>query len=185
MRPNSNTNQELLRDLRLPHSIPSGHVGQGGNDRVYCTEGCTNISFGRSYDLKRHVDEQHRCPHERCTNLKFTTARETTEHRAQHGVGFRCGTCELRGDTPNSLIRAEKLKKHFKRKHKQAIDLDLADLQCNFEPCFVGKGCGGLFFVSSADLKEHHNEMHPSALPFTERSRIGEFSYHLLLKQGV
>jgi hypothetical protein len=177
MRPNPNTNYELLRDLRLSRPVTSSPVEQEGSVRVFCTEGCTNTSFGRTYDLKRHVEEQHRCPHENCESLKFATNRETAAHRAQHGVGFRCGTCELKGGILNSFIRAEKLKKHFKKTHKASPDVDLANFQCILKPCLVGKACGGLFFVSSADLKEHHNRVHSSALPLQsepEKTRVGE-----------
>jgi hypothetical protein len=119
--------------------------------------------------------------------LKFATAQEKADHRGEHGVsglGFRCGACELAGHYPKSLTRAEKLKKHFKKVHGILEDLDLTDLQCIFEPCFVGKSCGGLFFLSSADLKEHIGQAHPSTITLPlepDRVRVGEFSHERLL----
>src|SRR5262245_3441715 len=92
---------------------------------VTCPEGCEKKTFGRQYELDRHIREQHRCPHEHCTEVRFSSPQEKRDHDKHHseaGLGYRCGTCLLNGVTSKSLGRGEKLKKHFKDQHNTHED---------------------------------------------------------------
>ncbi|KAF2261727.1 hypothetical protein CC78DRAFT_607341 [Lojkania enalia] len=129
-----------------------------------CPEGCKR-TFGRQYELKRHLVEQHQCPYEECKHVRFRTSQEKKEHERQHskiGLGYRCGTCELGGMPPKPLSRGEKLKKHLKDTHKAPASMDYRDFSCNEMPCYLGKDVGGVFFASRNDLERHKQQEHGS-----------------------
>jgi hypothetical protein len=128
-----------------------------------CTEGCLKKSFGRPYDLNRHIHEQHRCPHEDCKDVRFTTPGEKKAHTRGHseiGLGYRCGTCALAGIHPKPLSRKEKLRKHFRDSHKTPDDLKFIEIQCPHAPCYLGGSCGGMYFTSRHDLDKHIRHKH-------------------------
>ena len=132
-------------------------------EQFQCAEGCSKKSFGRPYDLTRHINEQHRCPHEDCRNVRFCTPKDKKDHEKIHsksGLGYRCGTCELDGLDPKALTRAEKLKKHFKDSHGVSGDMGVRDFQCTREGCYLGSSCGGIFFTSLDELNEHTRREH-------------------------
>lgn len=157
------------------------------NPQFVCTEGCETKSFGRSYDLNRHIKEQHRCRMRECQLVKFRTAKEKKDHERSHnigGVGFRCGTCELLGQGPKALKRPEKLKNHFRDVHGLGGDININDFECDQEPCHLGLNVGGLFFISMKDLNEHLARDHGSLRRVNETaSEIcnGQFSSILYL----
>jgi hypothetical protein len=133
-----------------------------------CSEGCTKKTFGRKFELERHIREQHRCPHEDCVDVRFSTPREKREHERQHsetGLGYRCGTCLLSGTHPKSLTRGEKLKKHFKDTHNVGDDFEFRDFQCMQELCYVSKTFGGIFFASQRELRTHEELEHTTTPP--------------------
>jgi hypothetical protein len=128
-----------------------------------CSEGCAKKTFGRKFELERHIREQHRCPHEDCVDVHFSTPRGKREHERQHsetGLGYRCGTCLLSGTHPKSLTRGEKLKKHFKDTHNVGDDFEFRDFQCMRELCYVSKTFGGIFFASQRELRLHEELEH-------------------------
>jgi hypothetical protein len=149
-----------------------------------CTEGCSK-NFGRSYDLRRHIEEQHRCPHPDCKELRLATANEKKEHKREHSdMGFRCGICALAGLPPKSLSRKEKLRKHLRDIHMIPDDLDFLEFQCLQASCYLGKACGGIYFTSRQELDKHTGYQH-AAKPSQDTYTDGKsYSKSLLLVHG-
>jgi hypothetical protein len=162
----------LLFDLCGPTPVPESRVSTT-MEPCKCPEGCQGKTFGRQYELDRHIREQHRCPHENCVNVQFSTPKEKREHERHHsetGLGYRCGTCLLNGLQVKTLARGEKLKKHYRDVHEAADDFDFREFQCMRELCYVSKTFGGIFFASQRELREHEKQVHSMASPPTLRA---------------
>lgn len=173
-----------LRTSVLPMSGPATHLNNPMWPEIFsCTEGCSK-TFGRPYDVRRHIEEQHRCPHPDCKELRLATVREKKEHKKGHSdMGFRCGICALSG-LPKSLSRKEKLRKHLVDTHNISDDLDFLDFQCFQPPCFLGEGCGGIYFTSYYELNKHIEHKHVSKPSHDTYSDGRTFSKLFLLVYG-
>jgi hypothetical protein len=164
---------DLLFDLQGSAPVASRRVPTSV-EPYKCPESCPGKTFGRQYELERHIREQHRCPHEDCSDVYFSSPKEKREHERHHsetGLGYRCGTCLLRGTPPKTLTRGEKLKKHFRDAHGVKEDFDFRNYQCMKESCHVSKAFGGIFFTAPCELEEHEMREHPSIVPI---SKLGE-----------
>ncbi|KAF1994720.1 hypothetical protein P154DRAFT_581574 [Amniculicola lignicola CBS 123094] len=144
-----------------PLSPPSA-VFNPQPDSLICPHGCKRRKpFGRTYELKRHMKEQHRCLHDYCKDVLFKDPTEKKDHEEQHHgreLGFRCGVCELKGLCPRPFQRGAKLKKHFKDEH--GVDLDIWYFHCTHESCYLSRTCGGIFFITQDELNEHNGLFH-------------------------
>ncbi|KAF2183093.1 hypothetical protein K469DRAFT_213326 [Zopfia rhizophila CBS 207.26] len=138
------------------------------NEIYFCPEGCLKKTFKRPYERDRHIREQHRCPHEDCQLIRFATPQDRKHHEKLHGeagLGYKCGSCELNGYSMKALTRADKLGKHFKDAHQiMPEQFNYLQFQCKERPCYVGKSCGGTFFISLNDLKRHISCRHLESL---------------------
>ena len=181
---------DLLFDLPGPGPAPVAACKPLTTAEQYiCPEGCPRRTFGRPYELDRHIREQHRCPHEDCRDIRFSKPKEKREHERQHsetGLGYRCGTCVLNGIQSKTLTRGEKLKKHFKETHEVDDDFDFRNYQCMRENCYVSKTFGGIFFASKRELKEHEKQEHSIAstgTPLNERGANSKsaFTIHQMM----
>ena len=125
-----------------------------------CPE-CGQTSFSRGAELRRHITEQHRCPHEDCEEVKYVSSKERDDHqRIVHNdrLGHRCGKCLLEGQTPHNLPRLDKLKEHYRKVHHLKENLEL--LKCKHSACLPSKKYGGLFFCSKEELTKHERISH-------------------------
>ncbi|KAF2676151.1 hypothetical protein K458DRAFT_194090 [Lentithecium fluviatile CBS 122367] len=172
-RPNT-CGSDVLFDLREPAPVAIPRAITSVEPK--CTEGCKGKTFGRQYELDRHIREQHRCPHEDCADVRFSSSKEKREHERHHseiGLGYRCGTCLLdpkQSKPTKPLSRGEKLKKHFKDFHGVDDDFDFRDFQCMKDRCYVSKAYGGIFFAFRHELEEHEKQEHSGLSARTELS---------------
>jgi len=86
---------------------------------------------------------------------------ERDEHERSHGdevLGFQCGNCGLKG-VQSRFVRSEKLKGHFKSRHKTAGDFDFTSFQC-LETFCLPDSDGGTFFTSKSELELHIQSKH-------------------------
>ncbi|KAF2789818.1 hypothetical protein K505DRAFT_89057 [Melanomma pulvis-pyrius CBS 109.77] len=128
-----------------------------------CREGCREV-FYRKYLLKRHIEGQHRCPHNDRKHVKLRTLEEITDHQRGHraeGVGYRCGTCILKGTPTNPMSQMSELQMHFRHSHQSSA----FGYQCIESPCYLGKYLGGIYFISTDDLDDHHEREHTLISP--------------------
>ncbi|KAF2738780.1 hypothetical protein EJ04DRAFT_520116 [Polyplosphaeria fusca] len=145
-------------------AVPSSILPEKTPEAYVCKEGCIKSSFGRIYDLQRHIDEHHRCDLTSCEGMRFSSSKEKKNHEKTHnkgGLGFRCGDCELLGNSPKSLTRLEKLKSHFRDVHGVR---DVQELKCDTSPC-LWEGRGGIFFATGQSRQEHVRRGHVEDLP--------------------
>jgi len=181
---------DLLFDLSGTPSVDVPRLSMT-TEPVKCPDGCPRKTFGRQYELDRHIREQHRCPHENCADVRFSKPKEKREHERLHsetGLGYRCGTCLLSGLQVKTLARGEKLKKHFKDVHEVKDDFDFRDFQCLGELCYVSKTFGGIFFASQRELREHEKQEHStisSRAPLGELRPDGEYAYALAQQRAL
>jgi hypothetical protein len=129
-----------------------------------CPQGCGATSV-RPQDITRHLKEQHKCALRRCQDKTFRTRIERDKHEQSHGdevLGFQCGNCGLKG-VQNRFVRPEKLKGHFKSRHKTPIDFEYKKFQCLETSCLPDSD-GGTFFTSRSELELHIHSKHTSKI---------------------
>jgi hypothetical protein len=129
-----------------------------------CPHGC-GVRFSRLPDLKRHIKEQHQCAFRCCQDKIFQSRIELDMHAQSHGdeiLGFQCGNCELKG-LQTRFIRPNKLKGHFKSRHKTSGDFSFKEFQCLKTPCLSDSG-GGIFFSSISKLELHIQFKHTTKI---------------------
>jgi hypothetical protein len=72
-------------------------IHPSSEETVTCKECCSYKSFGRTYDLDRHIKQKHRCRVPDCSNIKFTSTEEIKQHyeevHPKIPLGHICGTC--------------------------------------------------------------------------------------------
>lgn len=124
-------------------------------------------TFTRTYDLRRHVKEQHACPHQICGGKFFERPKDLKTHlKEEHPESphpFECGSCKLTQKQPKSFLRNEKLKTHLERFHKVDQALPFNPPQCLVEPCFKTGVVGGIYFASQADFSKHQAVVHSTS----------------------
>lgn len=158
-----NRSNSLEKIVPFDKSIPLEKPLGGTSSELHICPECPNIRkpFGRSAELRRHINRQHRCPHEDCKQAKFSNKKERDDHQMsvhQNCLGWRCGTCLQRDLSQNALAREEKLRDHFRQIHGSKSPLTL--IQCTLGSCLVSKVFGGVFFPSENELLQHQRQMH-------------------------
>lgn len=135
---------------------------------LHCPHGCQAVTFGRKYDLMRHVETYHVCPHPSCKDRRFSRGDLEAHSKEYHKRGFylECGSCEIYGQSFKGCPRnrTDKLKEHFKKSHKKQIQ-KYDSFQCKERPCYAGKRFGGVFFASQDDLEQHLRNFHGRSSP--------------------
>jgi hypothetical protein len=145
-----------------------------------CPHGCPNKSFKRPYERNRHIKEQHRCSHQECEGIEFSSPESQRDHmEKQHGEDgfpYKCGSCTLRGGPRKSFRRSEKLKRHFEDVHYRVA---WSNHPCTKRPCYVGGiFCGGTYFLSGDEVKKHLELDHtvtPSENGWTVQQENGKY----------
>lgn len=145
-----------------PVITPNSSHSDSTSKRFVCQE-CGQTSFSRDAELRRHISEQHRCPHEDCVEVKFVNSKDRDDHqRAIHHnrLGHRCGKCLLEGQPPNNLPRLDKLREHYRKVHHLKTAFEF--FKCKHPSCLPSKEYGGLFFDSLDALEKHKQNAHPN-----------------------
>ncbi|KAF1971922.1 hypothetical protein BU23DRAFT_569422 [Bimuria novae-zelandiae CBS 107.79] len=149
-------------------SVNPSHFGSASKT-IACPE-CGH-PFSRDAEVRRHVLERHRCPHEDCAKVKFTSSKTRDDHQRiiHHGcLGHRCGKCLLEGEPPNTLPRIDKLKEHYRKAHN--LKPTFEPIKCEHQACLPSKNFGGGFFESSMALQQHDRRAHKG---LTKNSALG------------
>jgi hypothetical protein len=135
----------------------------GGTGGLECPqEGC-GARLKRFPDVKRHLKEQHQCAHPNCQDDifrgKFERDKHEDEAHPDDVLGFKCGSCELKG-TPKRFVRVDKLKGHFRSIHRTPGNYVFRGFQCEEKSCLPASPDGGIFFASRAHLEQHTRSKH-------------------------
>ena len=147
-----------------------------------CIE-CGHAPFKREAEVRRHVYEQHRCPHEDCESITFLKPQDKDDHHRdvhQNRLGHRCGKCLLEGQPVNTLPRLNKLKEHYRKVHQLKPPFEL--FKCGNKACVPSKQYGGVFFDSQEALERHQQDVHRVA---TDCFVSGKCSTHILTLASI
>ena len=106
------TSMEPMTPITSTHDA----AGSAISEAHVCRGGCLDkkneqLTFSRSYDLTRHNNRLHLCPHRDCKERWFTTAKEKKEHTKEHnepGMGWRCGIWSVYLGTNSRMLKMSK-----------------------------------------------------------------------------